>query len=72
MFLINEFRLPEIIAKHSKRKPLMIFCCTRNSAISTSKDLANLWSNTAAHKRLWDAGKTLPAVKNSDLRSKCK
>ncbi|KAL1988357.1 hypothetical protein VTN96DRAFT_10040 [Rasamsonia emersonii] len=61
-------KLPEIIAKHSNRKPIMIFCCTRNSAIATSKDLANLWSGTIPQKRLWRVGNKQLVVKNPDLR----
>ncbi|KAL1964042.1 hypothetical protein VTN77DRAFT_7588 [Rasamsonia byssochlamydoides] len=61
-------KLPEIIAKHSNRKPIMIFCCTRNSAIATSKDLANLWSETIPQRRLWSVGNKQLVVKNPDLR----
>ncbi|EED17429.1 DEAD/DEAH box DNA helicase (Mer3), putative [Talaromyces stipitatus ATCC 10500] len=62
-------KLPEIISKHSNRKPMMIFCCTRNSAISTAKELAKLWSNTIPQRRLWAGPVRMPAVKNTDLKA---
>ncbi|OKL61605.1 hypothetical protein UA08_03771 [Talaromyces atroroseus] len=62
-------KLPEIISKHSNRKPMMIFCCTRNSAISTAKELSKLWSNTIPYKRLWSAPVKIPVVKNADLKA---
>jgi hypothetical protein len=62
-------RLPEIISKHTRRKPIMIFCCTRNSAITTSKELANLWAETNPPRRVWDGPSRRIEVKNPDLRS---
>lgn len=61
-------KLPEIISKHSNKKPMMIFCCTRNSAISTAKELAKLWSNTIPQRRLWAGPVRMPVVKNTDLK----
>lgn len=46
-------RLPEVIARHSSKKPIMIFCCTRNSAIATAKNLANIWASSNSSCRLW-------------------
>lgn len=61
-------RLPEIITKHSNKKPMMIFCCTRNSAISTAKELSKLWSNTVPNRRMWAGPVRVPVVKNPDLK----
>ncbi|QSS63303.1 hypothetical protein I7I51_00360 [Histoplasma capsulatum] len=62
-----EARLPEVLEKHSKKKPTMIFCCTRNSAIATSKYLAKLWTSMNPPNRLWN-GPTRPvAVQNLEL-----
>ena len=63
-------RLPEVIAKHSNRKPIMIFCFTRNSAINTSKILAELWAATNASDRLWPGATKHVQVMDPDLRSK--
>ncbi|GAM36720.1 Hfm1 homolog [Talaromyces pinophilus] len=62
-------KLPEIISKHSNKKPMMIFCCTRNSAISTAKELAKLWSNAIPQRRLWAGPVRMPVVKNTDLKA---
>ncbi|KAE8553695.1 hypothetical protein EYB25_005077 [Talaromyces marneffei] len=62
-------KLPDIISKHSNKKPMMIFCCTRNSAISTAKELAKLWSNTVPQRRLWAGPVRMPVVRNTDLRA---
>lgn len=61
-------KLPSIIAKHSKRKPIMIFCFTRKSAINTSKTLSELWSATSASDRLWPGPTRHIQVMDPDLR----
>ncbi|KAK2865060.1 hypothetical protein FQN49_003950 [Arthroderma sp. PD_2] len=65
---VCENKLPGVLAKHSSMKPIMIFCCTRNSAISTSKNLANLWSSTNPPQRLWNSPTKQVQVQNADLR----
>jgi ATP-dependent DNA helicase HFM1/MER3 len=52
--VLNNSRLPGVIAKHSSNKPIMIFCCTRNSAIRTAKNLGKLWA-TNSQGRHWPA-----------------
>ncbi|KAK2737647.1 Sec63 [Myotisia sp. PD_48] len=66
---VCENKLPEVLAKHSCKKPIMIFCCTRNSAISTAKNLASLWSSATVSKRLWNGPTKLIQVQNHDLRA---
>lgn len=66
----NICRLSEIISKHSARKPIIIFCCTRNSAITTSKNLAKLWHSLNAPSRMWKGPTKNIAVQNVDLRGK--
>ncbi|KMU87670.1 ATP-dependent DNA helicase MER3 [Coccidioides immitis H538.4] len=65
---VCDSKLPEVISKHSRRKPIMIFCCTRHSAISTSKNLAKLWTATNAPGRLWNSPKKPIIVQNQDLK----
>ncbi|KAL8917100.1 MAG: hypothetical protein Q9208_008139 [Pyrenodesmia sp. 3 TL-2023] len=61
-------KLPEIITKHSQRKPIMIFCITRKSTVSTAKLLANWWASRSARERQW-AGPTFRLVaQDSDLK----
>ncbi|KAF2744673.1 hypothetical protein M011DRAFT_528247 [Sporormia fimetaria CBS 119925] len=63
-------RLPEVIAKHSERKPIMVFCMTRNSCVSTAKILADWWASSQPQQRYWrEPSKTL-GLQNADLR-KC-
>ncbi|EER23433.1 DEAD/DEAH box helicase family protein [Coccidioides posadasii C735 delta SOWgp] len=66
---VCDSKLPEVISKHSRRKPIMIFCCTRHSAISTSKNLAKLWTATNAPGRLWNSPKKPIIVQNQDLKA---
>ncbi|KAL8699694.1 MAG: hypothetical protein Q9201_005856 [Fulgogasparrea decipioides] len=54
-------KLPEIIAKHSQKKPIMVFCITRKSAVSTAKLLANWWAIKGPRERQW-AGPTFRLV----------
>ncbi|KAJ0425170.1 Sec63 Brl domain-containing protein [Aspergillus carlsbadensis] len=62
-------KLASIISTHSAGKPTMIFCCTRNSAMSTAKELARLWSTSNAPARLW-AGPSRPlGVSHADLKT---
>ncbi|PGH33745.1 ATP-dependent DNA helicase HFM1/MER3 [[Emmonsia] crescens] len=64
-----EARLPEVMEKHSKKKPIMIFCCTRNSSIATSKYLAKLWASTNPRSRLWSSPTQPVEVQNPELRA---
>ncbi|KAI4170407.1 MAG: hypothetical protein LQ343_005029 [Gyalolechia ehrenbergii] len=61
-------KLPEIISKHSHKKPIMVFCVTRKSTVSTAKLLASWWWTKGARERQW-AGPTFRlVVQDSDLK----
>lgn len=62
-------KLPDIIAKYSHKKPMMVFCFTRKSCISTANLLANLWATKAPQDRLWPGPTFRVVVQDSDLRS---
>ncbi|KAB8229777.1 putative DEAD/DEAH box DNA helicase (Mer3) [Aspergillus alliaceus] len=62
-------RLPDVLAMHSCRKPIMIFCCTSNSSVATAKELARLWSMSNPPARLWKGPSKLIEVNNVDLKS---
>ena len=47
------YRLPDIISKYSHKKPMMVFCMTRKSCVSTAKLLANLWASKGPRDRHW-------------------
>lgn len=61
-------RLPDIIAKWSQRKPIMVFCFTRNSCVSTSRFLANWWASKGPRDRYWEAPKDHVRFEDKDLR----
>ncbi|KAL8851700.1 MAG: hypothetical protein Q9221_003431 [Calogaya cf. arnoldii] len=61
-------KLPEIIAKYSQKKPIMVFCITRKATVSTAKLLANWWTTKSARERQW-AGPTFKLVaQDPDLK----
>ncbi|KAE8368724.1 Sec63 Brl domain-containing protein [Aspergillus caelatus] len=62
-------KLPDILAIYSCRKPIMIFCCTRNSSVATAKELARLWSMSNPPARLWKGPSTSFEFNNVDLKT---
>ncbi|OJJ49132.1 hypothetical protein ASPZODRAFT_157591 [Penicilliopsis zonata CBS 506.65] len=62
-------RLPDVLSAHSCKKPVMIFCSTRNSSVATAKDLARLWTSTNPPARLWKGPSKHVEVHHVDLRS---
>lgn len=48
-------KLPDVIAKYSQKKPIMVFCCTRKDTVSTARSLANWWSTKTPRERYWEA-----------------
>ncbi|PIG87588.1 DEAD/DEAH box DNA helicase (Mer3) [Aspergillus arachidicola] len=62
-------KLPDILAMHSCRKPIMIFCCTRNSSVATAKELARLWSMSNPPARLWKGPSKSFEFNNIDLKT---
>ncbi|MCJ1393222.1 Sec63 [Xylographa bjoerkii] len=64
----NMPRLPGIIEKHSDRKPIMVFCCTRKATMVTAKVLAELWATKTPQDRDWPAPFNIPAVSDSELK----
>ncbi|KAI4220190.1 MAG: hypothetical protein L6R36_007797 [Xanthoria steineri] len=61
-------KLPEIISKHSQKKPIMVFCVTRKATVSTAKLLADWWTTKSARERQW-AGPTFKLVpQDPDLK----
>lgn len=60
-------QIPEMINKHGRRKPTMVFCMTRKSSMSTAADLASFWANSR-RQQPWPAPKQTAAVGDPDLR----
>ncbi|KAJ6161010.1 hypothetical protein N7470_004406 [Penicillium chermesinum] len=75
--MVNDFafdkicgsKLPEIIEVHSCQKPIMIFCCTRNSSVATAKELARIWELTNPPARLWKGPDRYFEVHSDDLKT---
>ena len=62
------FRIPEIISKHSKGKPTMIFCMTRKSAFTTASKLAALFNQTPDAQKMWKRPAKPVVVGDNDLK----
>ncbi|KAH8730738.1 nucleotide-sugar transporter-domain-containing protein [Phaeosphaeriaceae sp. PMI808] len=61
-------KLPGVISKYSEKKPIMIFCATRASCVSTAKLVANWWTSTAEADRKWNTPTRVISLRNKDLR----
>lgn len=61
-------KLPTIIAKYSHRKPIMVFCITRKSAVSTAKLLANVWASKGPRDRHWEGPTQRLIVQDPELK----
>lgn len=61
-------RLPGIIAKYSHKKPIMVFCITRKSAVNTAKLLANVWAGERLGDRHWEGPTQRLTVQDPELR----
>ena len=62
-------RLPEVIAKYSERKPMMIFCATRKSCATTARLLANWWGSRSGRDRLWNSPSQALNTQDKELRN---
>ena len=62
-------RLPSIITKYSHKKPIMIFCITRKSAVNTAKLLANVWASKGSRDRHWEGPTQRLIVQDPELKS---
>ena len=61
-------KLPDIISKYSEKKPMMIFCATRKSCITTARLVAD-WSRTRnGHDPLWNHPSQSLNVQDKELR----
>ncbi|KAF2468631.1 uncharacterized protein BDR25DRAFT_394820 [Lindgomyces ingoldianus] len=71
-FVFEKFldgKLPEVITKYSERKPMMVFCVTRNSTVSTAKMLANWWISRSSQDRHWKKPSKALHFRDSELRN---
>ena len=61
-------KLPDIIARYSHMKPMMVFCITRKSAVNTAKLLANVWANKRSRDRHWESPTQRLIVQDPELK----
>jgi len=61
-------RLTDVVAKYSQRKPIMVFCSTRNACVQVAKLLANWWSTKGPRDRFWEAPRKRLVVENKVLK----
>jgi ATP-dependent DNA helicase HFM1/MER3 len=61
-------KLPEVIAKYSEGKPLMVFCATRASCVNTARLIATWWISKSGRDRLWNPPSKQILLLNKDLR----
>ena len=63
-----DIKLPDIVVKYSHKKPIMVFCITRASTISTAKLLANVWASKGPRDRHWEAPTQRIVVQDVELK----
>lgn len=62
-------KLPDIIAKYSHKKPVMVFCITRKSAVNTAKLLGNVWASKGSRDRHWEGPTQRLIVQDPELNN---
>ena len=62
-------KLPDVIAKYSHKKPIMVFCITRKSAVNTAKLLGNLWAGKGSRDRYWEGPTQRLIVQDPELEN---
>ncbi|KAF4556580.1 Sec63 Brl domain-containing protein 2 [Elsinoe fawcettii] len=61
-------RVPEIIQKYSKGKPIMIFCITRAACVNTAKVLAQWYATCRGDQRPWPTSNQVVRVVDGTLQ----
>lgn len=62
-------KIPDIIAKYSHKKPIMVFCITRKSAMNTARLLANVWASKGSRDRHWEGPTQRLIVQDPELKN---
>ncbi|KAH7093390.1 nucleotide-sugar transporter-domain-containing protein [Paraphoma chrysanthemicola] len=65
---VLDTKLPEVIAKYSEGKPIMIFCATRASCLKTARLIATWWMSRHGQDRKWNPPTKHLSFANKDLR----
>ena len=70
-FIFDKFldqKLPGLIAKHARQKPILVFCFTRKSCESTAALLADFASDRPDRDKLWPVPSQRVSVANRELQ----
>ncbi|KAK8165413.1 LOW QUALITY PROTEIN: putative DEAD/DEAH box DNA helicase [Phyllosticta citrichinensis] len=62
-------KLPQVVAKYSHKKPIMVFCFTKKSCELSAKALASWWAESNPRNRYWDPPRKLPPLADHQLRA---
>jgi ATP-dependent DNA helicase HFM1/MER3 len=65
---VLDTKMPEVITAYSQRKPMMVFCATRNSTVNTAKLIASWWASLPGRDRMWNRPSKPPPLLNKELR----
>jgi ATP-dependent DNA helicase HFM1/MER3 len=65
---ILDGKLPNLIQRHSHKKPIMVFCFTRKSCEATAVILAEWWTRQRVTDRAWPAPVQKVNIGNKELR----
>ena len=65
---VLDAKLPGLIEKHTKGKPMMVFCFTRKSCEHTALKLAEWWADLRLTNRAWPAPTYKVVVGSPELR----
>jgi ATP-dependent DNA helicase HFM1/MER3 len=59
-------KLPNLLMKHTQRKPIMIFCFTKKSCENTARALGECWAAMPADDKLWrPPSKRIPVISSA-------
>ncbi|TVY57869.1 ATP-dependent DNA helicase MER3 [Lachnellula cervina] len=61
-------KLPNLIKKHTHKKPMMVFCFTRKSCEATAALLADWWTRSKVVDRAWPAPSGRTVVGNKEVQ----
>jgi ATP-dependent DNA helicase HFM1/MER3 len=65
---ILDGKLPNLIQRHTHKKPIMVFCFTRNSCEATAVMLTEWWTRQTVVDRAWPAPAQKANVMSKELR----
>lgn len=65
---VLDAKLLDVITTYCERKPIMVFCATRNSTVNTARIISKWWMSSSSSDRNWNPPSKPPQTLNKDLR----